>query len=212
MLTGRHVLLVPLDADQHTDALYEATHGLGKDALWLYLIEGPYADKASFRVALEQKASSQDLLFFAILDQLSRRAVGHAAYARVEPAHRCIEVAFVLYAPAFQRSTGATEAMYLMAKYIFEDLGYRRYEWRCNALNAPSRRAAQRLGFTFEGTFRQAMIAKGRTRDSAWFSMLDAEWPARRAALEQWLDPSNFDADGRQRVALSTLNAQEDVS
>jgi RimJ/RimL family protein N-acetyltransferase len=125
---------------------------------------------------------------------------------RIEPAHRSIEVGWILYAPALQRTVGATEAMYLLAKHAFEDLGYRRYEWKCDALNAPSRRAALRLGFTFEGIFRQHMIVKGRNRDSAWFSLLDTEWPARRDAFERWLDPANFDAQGRQRVALSTLN------
>lgn len=208
VLRGRHALLVPLDAEQHTDALYVGTHGAGKDELWLYFSIGPFSDKAAFRFALEQQARSQDPFFFAILDQPSRRALGYASYLRIEPAHRCIEVGWIMYAPELQRTTGATEAMYLMAKHAFEDLGYRRYEWKCNALNAPSRRAALRLGFTFEGIFRQHMIAKGRNRDSAWFSMLDTEWPARRAAFEQWLDPANFDAQGRQRVSLSTLNGQ----
>jgi RimJ/RimL family protein N-acetyltransferase len=205
-LTGQHVLLVPLDAEQHGDALYEATHGPEKDRLWLYLFDGPFPDSASFRAALAQKARSLDPLFFAIVDQTSKRAMGYAAYLRIEPTHGCVEVGHIVYAPALQRTRGATEAMYLMAKYVFDDLGYRRYEWKCNALNAPSRRAALRLGFTFEGIFRQHMIVKGRNRDTAWFSMLDSEWPARKAAFERWLDPANFDAAGRQRVALSTLN------
>lgn len=205
-LTGQHVLVVPLDAAQHTDALYEGIHGPENDRLWVYLFDGPYPDKASFRVALEQKARSVDPRFFAIVDRSSMRAVGHASYLRIEPTHRCIEVGYILYAPEFQRTIGATEAMYLMAKYVFEDLGYRRYEWKCNALNVPSRRAALRLGFTFEGVFRQHLIVKGRNRDTAWFSMLDSEWPTRKAAFERWLDPANFDANGGQRVSLSTLN------
>jgi RimJ/RimL family protein N-acetyltransferase len=208
-LAGRHVRLVPLDAERHTDALYAGAHGAGRDELWLYLPDGPFADKAAFRSALERKASSPDPFFFAIEDQPSGRAVGQAAYLRIEPAHRSIEVGWILYTPSLQRTVGATEAMYLMAKHAFEDLGYRRYEWKCNALNMPSRRAALRLGFTFEGTFRQHMIAKGRNRDSAWFSMLDTEWPARRAAFERWLDPANFDAEGRQRVSLSVLNGAQ---
>jgi RimJ/RimL family protein N-acetyltransferase len=205
------VQLAPLDAEQHTDALYEETHGAGRDALWLYLPEGPFPDKAAFRSDLEQKAISRDPFFFAVLDQSSGRALGHAAYLRIEPAHRSIEVGWILYAPSLQRTVGATEAMYLLAKHAFEDLGYRRYEWKCNALNAPSRRAALRLGFTFEGIFRQHMIAKGRNRDSAWFSMLDTEWPARRAMFERWLDPANFDAEGKQHLSLSTLNGAPSV-
>jgi RimJ/RimL family protein N-acetyltransferase len=205
-LVGSHVQLVPLDAARHTDALYEETHGAGQDALWLYLPDGPFPDQATFRSALEQKATSLDPFFFAILDHPSGRALGHAAYLRITPAHRCIEVGWILYAPSLQRTVGATEAMYLLAKHAFEDLGYRRYEWKCDALNAPSRRAALRLGFTFEGIFRQHLIAKGRNRDSAWFSLLDTEWPARRTALERWLDPANFDTEGRQRLSLSQLN------
>ena len=125
---------------------------------------------------------------------------------RIEPAHRVIEVGSILYTRQLQRTPLATEAMYVMARHVFEDLGYRRYEWKCNALNAPSRRAALRFGFTFEGIFRQHMIVKGRNRDTAWFSMLDSEWPARKASFERWLDPSNFGPDGRQKVALSVLN------
>ena len=130
-------------------------------------------------------------------------AVGYASYMRIEPVHRVIEVGSILYTPRLQRTIGATEAMYLMARHVFEDLGYRRYEWKCNALNAPSRSAALRLGFTFEGIFRQHMIIKGRNLDTAWFSMLDSEWPQRKAAFERWLDPSNFDANGRQRQSLA---------
>jgi RimJ/RimL family protein N-acetyltransferase len=125
---------------------------------------------------------------------------------RIEPVHRVIEVGSILYSPRLQQTTLATEAMYLMARHVFEDLGYRRYEWKCNALNAPSRRAALRLGFTFEGIFRQHMIVKGRNRDTAWFSMLDSEWPLRKANFERWLDPSNFSTDGRQKVSLSQLS------
>jgi RimJ/RimL family protein N-acetyltransferase len=144
--------------------------------------------------------------YYAILDATTDAAVGHACYLRIEPAQRCIEVGGVLYAPSLQRAPGATEAMYLMARHVFKDLGYRRCEWKRHALNAPSRRAALRLGFTYEGVFRQHMIMKGRNRDTAWFSMLDSEWPARKAAIEQWLDPANFDADGRQKTSLATYN------
>ncbi len=190
----------------HGKELYEGIQGEAGERLWQYLFEGPFADRAAFDIHLKRIAASEDPLFFAILDNASGRAVGYASYMRIEPVHRVIEVGSILYTPRLQQTTLATEAMYLMARHVFEDLGYRRYEWKCNALNAPSRRAALRFGFTFEGIFRQHMIVKGRNRDTAWFSMLDSEWPARKANFERWLDPSNFSADGRQKVALSTLN------
>jgi RimJ/RimL family protein N-acetyltransferase len=207
-LEGRVVRVVPLDPIAHADTLFEGTRGKENEGLWLYLFEGPFATRAAFDSHLKQKASSEDPLFFAILDKSSGDAVGHAAYMRIEPAHRVIEVGSILYTARLQRTIGATEAMYLMARHVFEDLGYRRYEWKCNALNAPSRSAALRLGFTFEGIFRQHMIIKGRNRDTAWFSMLDSEWPKRKAAFERWLNPSNFDANGRQRISLSTLSSK----
>lgn len=142
------------------------------------------------------RAASADPLFFAIADNTTGRATGQAALLRIEPMHRVIEVGHILYTPALQRTRGATEAMFLLARHVFEDLGYRRYEWKCNALNAASGAAARRLGFTFEGVFRQHMIIKVRNRDSAWFSMLDSEWPQRRREFERWLSPDNFDARG----------------
>jgi RimJ/RimL family protein N-acetyltransferase len=209
-LDGRVVGVVPLDAVAHAETLYEGSRG--EEKLWRYLFEGPFATRVAFDAHLREKADSEDPLFFAILDKSSGdavgSAVGYAAYMRIEPAHRVIEVGSILFTPRLQRTVGATEAMYLMARHVLEDLGYRRYEWKCNALNAPSRRAALRLGFTFEGVFRQHMIVKGRNRDTAWFSMLDSEWPKRKAAFERWLDPSNFDAEGRQRVSLSALNCE----
>jgi RimJ/RimL family protein N-acetyltransferase len=205
-LLGRAITLVPLNAEAHADALFEAANGGDKDRVWTYLFDGPYADRAVFRTNIEAKAASQDPLFFAIVDNSSGKAVGYQTFLRIEPQHRVIEVGNILYTPAMQRSIGATEAQYLFARTVFDELGYRRYEWKCNNLNAPSKRAALRFGFTFEGVFRQHMIVKGRNRDTAWFSMLDSEWPARRAAFEQWLAPDNFDATGRQRVALATLN------
>jgi RimJ/RimL family protein N-acetyltransferase len=178
--------------------------------LWLYLFEGPFPDRAAFDAHLRRMAASEDPLFFAILDRASGPAVGYAAYMRIEPVHRVIEVGSILYTPQLQQTALATEAMYLMARHVFEDLRYRRYEWKCNALNAPSRRAALRFGFTFEGIFRQHMIVKGRNRDTAWFSMLDSEWPARKESFERWLDAANFGADGRQKISLSTLNSADD--
>ncbi len=208
-LDGRAVSIVPLDPVAHADALFKGACGEENERLWLYLFEGPFATRAAFDNHLQQKTRSEDPLFFAILDKASGDAVGHAAYMRVEPAHRVIEVGSILFTPRLQRTIGATEAMYLMARHVFEDLGYRRYEWKCNALNAPSRSAALRLGFTFEGIFRQHMIIKGRNRDTAWFSMLDSEWPQRKAAFERWLAPENFDENGRQSVSLSEINAVE---
>ena len=174
-------------------------------AVWDYLFSGPFRTLADFAADVELKARSVDPHFFAVVDNLSGRAVGYQALMRIEPSHRVIEVGNIMYTPAMQRTPGATEAQYLFARYVFDALGNRRYEWKCNALNAPSRRAAERFGFTFEGVFRQHMIVKGRNRDTAWFSMLDAEWPARKAAYERWLAPDNFDAHGRQKLRLSAL-------
>ncbi len=205
-LEGRFISLTPLDPAAHSDALFEAANGGDKDQVWDYLFDGPYSDQETFRASVEAKAKSEDPLYFAVIDKASGRPVGYQSLMRIEPAHRVIEVGGILYTLSMQRTPAATEAQYLFARYVFDELGYRRYEWKCNAHNAPSRRAAQRLGFTFEGVFRQHMIVKGRNRDTAWFSMLDHEWPARRAAFERWLAPDNFDAAGRQIVSLSSLN------
>jgi RimJ/RimL family protein N-acetyltransferase len=205
-LKGRQVTLEPLDPAAHGDALHEGTRGTAGDRLWQYLFEGPFPDRAAFDLYLQRVAASEDPLFFAILNQASGTAIGYASYLRIEPAHRVIEVGNILFTPSLQRTSLATEAMYLMARHVFDDLGYRRYEWKCNALNAPSRKAALRFGFTFEGVFRQHMIVKGRNRDTAWFSLLDSEWPARKASFERWLDPANFEPDGQQKVSLSELN------
>lgn len=205
-LEGRYVRLEPLEPLRHGGDLWERSSGPANDDLWTFLFEGPFQSREDFDECLRAKAVSNDPLVFAIVDRASRCAVGYASYLRIEPKHRVIEVGGILFTRTLQRSVGATEAMYLMARHAFEDLGYRRYEWKCNALNEPSRRAALRLGFTFEGVFRQHMIVKERNRDTAWFSMLDSEWPLRKAAFEKWLAPENFDAEGRQRVSLSSLN------
>jgi len=205
-LRGRAVALVPLDAERHASALFQAANGGDKDRVWTYLADGPYGDAAVFKTAIAAKAQSADPLFFAVLDNACGLAVGYQTLMRIDATHRVIEVGNVLYTPALQRTIGATEAQYLFAAYVFDQLGYRRYEWKCNDLNAPSKRAALRLGFVFEGVFRQHMVVKGRSRDTAWFAMLDSEWPARRAAFERWLAPDNFDAAGRQKVSLTSLN------
>jgi RimJ/RimL family protein N-acetyltransferase len=202
ILYGQHVTIVPLVAEHAAD-LWEGTRDPN---LWTYLFDGPYDDRAAFDASILKKSRTDDPLFFAILDRASGKALGYASYMRIEPAHRCIEVGSILYSSALQRTIHATEAMYLMARHVFEDLEYRRYEWKCNALNEPSRLAALRLGFTFEGIFRQHMIVKGQNRDTAWYSMLDSEWPARKEAFEGWMDPSNFDDDGRQKRRLSEFH------
>ena len=200
---GRYVTLLPLGAERHSADLWRGVQG--HDEVWDYLADGPYAAEADLRRALEAKEAGTAAVFLAIVPKSSGRAEGYASYMRMDPANGVIEVGNILMAPTLQRTTAATEAMYLMARHVFEDLGYRRYEWKCNANNAPSRRAALRYGFTFEGIFRQHMIVKGQNRDTAWFSMLDSEWPARKAAFEAWLDPANFDAEGRQRRSLSQV-------
>jgi len=207
-LPGRLVTIEPLDPAAHADALYDASHGDGKHELWRYLWDGPYPNRSAFEASVRERAASTDPLCFAIVDNRSRLAAGHAAYLRITPAHRVIEIGSILFTPVIQRTAGATEAMYLMARHAFEDLGYRRYEWKCDARNTPSRRAALRLGFQFEGIFRQHMIIKGQNRDTAWFAMLDSEWPLRKANFERWLHPSNFDSNGKQKESLSHLNDQ----
>jgi RimJ/RimL family protein N-acetyltransferase len=208
-LRGRAITLVPLDAEAHAAALFAGANGGEKDRVWTYLFDGPYADPDEFKANIAAKALSADPLFFAILDNASGAPVGYQTFLRIEPSHRVIEVGNILYTPAMQKTIGATEAQYLFARYVFEELGYRRYEWKCNDLNAPSKRAALRYGFAFEGVFRQHMIVKGRNRDTAWFAMLDSEWPRRREAFERWLDPANFDQAGRQKTSLMSLNAED---
>ncbi len=205
-LAGRWVTLAPLDARKHAVSLYDGSNGApDRERVWTYLGDGPYANLQDFRASIETKARSEDPLFFAVVDNASGRALGYQTLMRFDAANRAVEVGNVMYTPALQRTAGATEAQYLFASYVFDTLGVRRYEWKCNALNAPSRRAAERLGFTFEGVFRQHMIVKGRSRDTAWYAMLDSEWPTRKSAFERWLRLDNFDAEGRQKESLSTL-------
>jgi RimJ/RimL family protein N-acetyltransferase len=202
-MAGRTVTLEPLAASRHAEPLWQAVQG--HDDVWRWLFDGPFAGEAALTADIEKKQDASDRVFYAIVPAEAGKALGYASYLRMEPAHGVIEVGNIMLSPALQRTTAATEAMYLMTRHVFEDLGYRRYEWKCNALNEPSRRAAQRLGFAFEGIFRQHMIIKGRSRDTAWFAMLDREWPARKAAFEAWLDPANFDSAGRQRRGLAEI-------
>jgi RimJ/RimL family protein N-acetyltransferase len=200
---GRWVRLEPLNADAHCDALWSELEPASTHHLWRYLFDGPYLDRASFHEALEKKSGKSDPCFYAIVNRETERAQGYASFMRTKPAHRVIEVGGILFTPPLQGTRRATEAMYLMARHVFEELGYRRYEWKCDSRNEPSRRAAERLGFQFEAIFRQHMLVKGENRDTAWYSMLDTEWPERKVAFEKWLEPGNFDENGRQKVRLS---------
>ena len=209
MMQGRYVRLEPLDADRHCTALWDAVRG--NEEVWTWLSDGPHRSEPDLRRALAEKYASTDTLFFAMLPEgTPSSAAGYASYMRIEPAHGVVEVGNILLSPRLQRTRAATEAMYLMGRHIFDDLGYRRYEWKCNAQNEPSRRAALRLGFSFEGIFRQHMVIKDRNRDTAWFAMLDREWPARRRAFEKWLAPGNFDPCGTQLRRLPEI--QEELS
>ena len=203
VLEGRLVRLEPLDVERHGDDLQAAQAGAPE--IWMYLPDGPFEGERDFRDWLTGRAASSDALFYAIVDRASGHATGMASYLRIKPNNGVIEVGYIWYSPALQRTPAATETMYLMARHVFDDLGYRRYEWKCNALNEPSRRAALRLGFTYEGIFRQHMVVKDRNRDTAWYSMLDSEWPVAKTAFEAWLRPENFDADGRQLRSLAEL-------
>ena len=200
-LEGRFCRVEPLDVALHARDLHDANSLDPDGRMWTYLFSGPFGSFEEYRAWLEPKPASEDPLFFAFVDLASGRAVGLGSYLRIEPANGVIEVGHLQFSPRMQRTPVATEAMYLMMRNAFA-LGYRRYEWKCDALNAASRRAAERLGFTFEGIFRQAIVYKGRNRDTAWFSILDNEWPALDAAFRAWLDPANFDAAGRQLCSL----------
>lgn len=205
-LKGRYCALRPLDPARDTDGLYALSHGPEAAWQWAYLFSGPYAQKADFDAHVRTiAAGTNDPVYWAITD-LNDRAIGWLSLMRIDTTHRVIEVGSILYTPALQRTPAATEAQFLLMTYVFETLGYRRYEWKCNDLNEPSKKAALRFGFTFEGLFRQHMIAKGANRDTAWFSMLDCEWPQRRLAFTRWLAPENFDAAGRQKVSLAVMN------
>jgi len=207
-LVGRYVDVLPLDARLNGDDLYAVATGPNSETLWTYLASGPWNDRASFDAWLLDQQASPDRFAHALVDKASGKALGMANYLRMDREHKTIEIGGIWYAPALQRTRAATEAMYLLACNAFETLGYRRYEWKCNTFNEPSRRAALRLGFTYEGLFRQHMISRGRNRDTAWFSLLDHEWPQRKRAFERWLDPENFDANGGQRATLSSIASQ----
>jgi RimJ/RimL family protein N-acetyltransferase len=205
-LEGRFCRIEKLDA-HHGAGLWEVV----KDdaTLWTYMGYGPFQNREVFDRWVEERVVLLDPHSYAVVDQASGDPAGIVTLMEIRPAARVIEIGNIVYSPRLQRTPAATEAQYLMARHVFDDLHYRRYEWKCNALNEPSRRAAERLGFTYEGTFRQHMIVKGRNRDTAWYAMLDSEWPAIREAFERWLAPDNFDSDGRQKVGLAAMRKRE---
>ena len=204
-MVGRLTRLEPLDATRHAADLFAANAEDPDGSMWTYLTVGPFATPEDYRAWLDSVESSTDPVFFTIVDSRVERGLGLATYMRIDPPNGVLEVGNLQFSPALQRSLLATEAMYLMMRRAFVELGYRRYEWKCDRLNGPSMSAARRFGFEYEGTFRQATVYKDRNRDTAWFSILDREWPAIAAAFERWLSPSNFDLNGRQRSRLSDL-------
>jgi RimJ/RimL family protein N-acetyltransferase len=204
-MEGRFCTVMPLDPERHAAQLFESYCDDAEGRLWTYLPRQPPASLDEYRAWAEAACRVEDPLTHAIVENASGAAVGTAAFMRIEPAVGVIEVGSITYSPRLQRRPAATEAMYLMMRRVFDELGYRRYEWKCDSLNAPSRAAALRLGFRYEGLFRQATVNKGRNRDTAWFSVIDGEWPALRAAFEAWLGPANFDADGNQRRSLASF-------
>ncbi len=202
---GRYVRLEPLDPGAHADELYDASNVSDAAMKFRYLYEYPPEDKENFIGWVEQVATSEDPLFFAVIDKATGRVAGRQTLMRIDAANGCIEIGNIYWGPLVSQKPAATEALYLFANYVFNILGYRRFEWKCNNENEPSKRAALRFGFKHEGLFRQHLIVKGKNRDTAWFSMLDTEWPALDLAYQQWLSPENFDSTGNQQQSLAQL-------
>jgi RimJ/RimL family protein N-acetyltransferase len=205
-IEGRYVRLEPLDAARHGDGLYEASTVPDAGERFRWLPDTPPESRAAFQPWLEKSEASPDPMFFTVIDKMSGKIAGRQTLMRIDPGNGVIEIGNIYWGPLISRRPAATEAQYLFTKYAF-DLGYRRYEWKCNNRNEPSKLAALRFGFQFEGVFRQHMIVKGENRDTAWYSILDKEWPSLRRAYEAWLDPSNFDREGRQKRRLEDLRA-----
>ncbi len=206
-LEGRHVRLEPLSS-VHGDELYQASTVADADQRFKWLFENAPGDRAAFDIWLEKSSASQDPLFFAVIDKASGRVAGRQTLMRIDPAFGVVEIGNIYWGPLISRRPAATEAQYLFTKYVFDDLGYRRYEWKCNDRNEPSKRAAERFGFRFEGIFRQHMVVKGENRDTAWYSIIDKEWSLLRRAYMDWLDPANFDADGNQKRRLEDFRVE----
>ena len=206
-MEGRYVRLEPLDTARHGDGLFEASSTPDKDSRFRWLYDHAPQDRADFQPWLDKAAASDDPLYFAVIDKASGRVAGRQSFMRIDTANGVIEIGNILWNGLVARKPAATEALYLFARHAFDDLGYRRFEWKCNAENEPSRSAALRFGFSFEGVFRQHLIVKGRNRDTAWFAMIDKEWPTIGRALEEWLDPENFDSEGQQKRRLGEIRA-----
>ncbi len=203
VLDGRYARLEPLDPARHGADLFRSAQQPGSEDRFRYLFETTPSDAAAFSAWLDKVSAGQDPMFFAVIDKATGRAEGRQTLMRIDPVHGVIEIGNVLWGPAIARTRVCTEALYLFAHYVFDTLGYRRFEWKCNNLNEPSKRAAERFGFVFEGIFRQHMVVKGQNRDTAWFAMLDSDWPRLKAGYEEWLKPENFDEAGRQKSKLS---------
>ena len=204
-MKGRQCSLEPVNNDQHSEDLYKAYALDAEGRNWTYLPYGPFAALTDFQSWIENYCLGDDPCFYAVIDQKTAKAVGLASYLRINPVVGVIEVGHIHFSPLMQGRAISTEAMYLMMKLVFDDLGYRRYEWKCDALNTPSCNAAKRLGFEFEGIFRQATIYKQRNRDTAWYAVLDREWPLIKQAFEAWLNHDNFDPEGSQNSSLSEM-------
>jgi RimJ/RimL family protein N-acetyltransferase len=202
VMEGRFTRLEPFSVKDHARDLFMAYAEDAAGEMWRYFVVGPFATLGDYVTYARQSMSGSDPLYFAIIDGATNRATGVASFLNITPEHGSIEVGAIALSPKLQRTPAATEAMYLMMKRAFDELGYRRYEWKCNDRNEPSKRAAERFGFKFEGVFRQHMIVKGENRDTAWFSIIDKEWPALEKSYEGWLHPDNFDSDGNQKRRL----------
>ncbi|MFK0377702.1 GNAT family N-acetyltransferase [Pandoraea sp. NPDC090278] len=204
-VSGRYCRLEPIDVERHAKDLFDAYAKAPDGRDWTYMSGGPFPDFDSYYTYATKMAASTDPLHHAVIDLETGKAVGTLALMRIDPANGVVEVGHVAYSPLLKRTRAGTEAQYLLMRRAFDEMGYRRYEWKCDSLNAPSRRAAARYGFTFEGIFRNAIVYRGRNRDTAWFSITDAEWPAISRGFEQWLSPENFDAQGQHRAGLAAL-------
>lgn len=208
VLEGRTVRLEPLNAEKHGDGLFEASSVADAGDRFAWLFDYPPQTRAAFQPWLDKAEASEDPLFFTVIDKASGKIAGRQTLMRIDAAYGVIEIGNIYWGPLISRKPAATEAQFLFMKYVFDELGYRRYEWKCNNRNEPSKRAAERFGFKFEGIFRQHLVVKGENRDTAWYSIIDKEWPALRRAYEAWLDPANFEGDGRQKRRLEDFRAE----